>query len=120
MPKIQSTVVAVRTEILFTTIAGGFQSLVVPATRSVMRAGTWAGETAQKFGALLSDLMGPAVFTVYSLAAWSLAGNLGWTDSFFFSTGPLSNWIVWLGIAIMLNVSASILRRHVQGQDLQK
>jgi hypothetical protein len=78
------------------------------------RAGVWAGETAQKFGALLSALMAPAVFSAYAFAFWSLAGNLGWTDSFVFASGPLSNWLVWLAIAILVHVASSILKRHTQ------
>ena len=77
---------------------------------------TWAGDTAQKFGALVSALMGPAVVSVYALALWSLASNLGWTDTFVFSTGPLSNWMVWLAIAILVNLAAGILRRHTQSE----
>lgn len=76
----------------------------------------WAGDTAQKFGALVSALMGPAVVSVYALALWSLASNLGWTDTFVFSTGPLSNWLVWLALAILVNVAAGILRRHTQSE----
>jgi hypothetical protein len=78
------------------------------------RAGAWAGETAQQFGALLSALMGPAVFSAYAFAAWSLASDLGWTDTFVFSAGPLSNWLVWLSIAILVNLASSILKRHTQ------
>jgi hypothetical protein len=56
--------------------------------------------------------MGPAVLSVYSFAAWSLADNLGWTDSFIFRTGALSNWLVWLAIALTLNSAAAVLRRQ--------
>lgn len=72
----------------------------------------WAGGTAQKFGAMLAALLGPAVFSAYAVAVWSLAGDLGWTDTFVFSSGPLSNWFLWLGLAILLNIAASILKRH--------
>jgi hypothetical protein len=58
--------------------------------------------------------MGPAVFSAYAFAVWSLAANLGWTDSFIFTTGALSNWLVWLSLAIAVNVAAGILRRHSQ------
>lgn len=78
------------------------------------RAGAWAGETAQQFGALVSALMGPAVFSAYAFAAWSLAANLGWTNTFVFSAGPLSNWLIWLSIAILVNLASSILKRHTQ------
>jgi hypothetical protein len=56
--------------------------------------------------------MAPAVLSVYSFAAWSLADNLGWTDSFIFRTGALSNWLVWLALAFLVNSAAVILSRQ--------
>lgn len=79
---------------------------------ALSRAGNWAGETAQQFGALVSALMGPAVFSAYAFAFWSLAQNLGWTDTFVFVKGPLSNWFIWMAIAILVTLAASVLRRH--------
>jgi len=81
-----------------------------------VRAGEWAVDTAQQFGALLSALMAPAVVSVYAFALWSLAANLGWTNSFVFPAGPLSNWLIWLGIAILVHVAANVLQRHTQGE----
>lgn len=120
MPENRTTAVAVRTEILNTNISGPvlsevLQSLWMPAAQGVAKAGHWAGDIAQKFGALVSDLLGPAVVTIYAFAAWSFAGSLGWTNTFIFSEGPLANWIAWLSMAILLNVSASILKRHIHG-----
>jgi hypothetical protein len=112
MPESRTTAIALRTEPTRAWAAGALQ-----ATGTVLgRAGAWAGDTAQEFGTLLSALMGPAVFSAYAFAAWSLAGNLGWTDTFVFATGPLSNWLVWLAIAIVVNVASSILKRHTQGE----
>ena|SRR5436309_516542 len=78
------------------------------------RAGGWFSEVAQKFAALLADLMGPAVFLVYSFTLWSMAQNLGWTDTFVVSSGPLSNWLVWLGLSVLLSLASHILKRRVQ------
>jgi hypothetical protein len=58
--------------------------------------------------------MGPAIFSVYAFAFWSLADNLGWTNTFVFHSGPLSNWLVWSGIAVIVSLAAGILRRHTQ------
>ena len=80
----------------------------------IVRIGTWAGDTAQQFGSIVAALMAPAVFSAYAFALWSLAGDLGWTDSFVFQTGPLSNWLIWLGIAILVNVAAGILKRRTR------
>jgi hypothetical protein len=76
------------------------------------RIGVWASDTAQEFAAGVSALMGPAVFSAYALAAWSLASNLGWTNSFLFASGPLSNWLVWSAIAVAVHLAASILNRR--------
>jgi hypothetical protein len=84
------------------------------ATTALARAGSLAGETAQRFGFVVSALMGPAVFSAYALAAWSLAANMGWTASFLYTEGPLSNWLVWLGIAILVHVAADVLKRRTR------
>ncbi len=112
MSETQTTVVAVQAE-----SARPWVGSVLQATTGLFsRTGGWAANFAQRFAALLSDLMGPAVFSAYALAAWSLTSNLGWTDSFIFSAGPLSNWLVWLAFAILLNFAASILKRHTQNE----
>lgn len=110
MSETRTSAIAVRIEPARAWAIGALQL----SGNALGRAGTWAGETAQNFGALLSALMGPAVFSAYAFTAWSLAGNLGWTDTFVFSTGPLSNWLVWLAIAILVNLASSILKRHTR------
>lgn len=84
---------------------------------ALSHAAVWASDTAQKFGALVSALLGPAVFCAYAFAFWSLAANLGWTDTFIFTAGPLSNWLVWFGIAVLTNLAASVLLRHTQAEN---
>ncbi len=108
MPETRTTAIAIRTG---TQRAAG---LLQASNTIFSRAGAWATGTAQEFGALVAALMGPAVFSGYALAAWSLASNFGWTSSFLFTSGPLSNWLVWLTIAILVNTAASILRRRTR------
>jgi hypothetical protein len=86
------------------------------ATLALTRVGVWAGETAQHFGMLVAVLMGPAVFSAYAFAVWALAGNLGWTDTFIFTSGALSNWIIWLVAAVLVNTAAAILKKHTRGE----
>jgi len=81
------------------------------------RAGAWAADTAQQFGALVAVLMGPAVLSVYVFVAWSLAANLGWTDTFVFKNGPLSNWMIWMGAAVLVSLAAGILRKHSRADE---
>ncbi|MBV8808134.1 MAG: hypothetical protein JO033_05620 [Acidobacteriaceae bacterium] len=104
MPETRVTAIAIHPE--------RTEAVLQSTTTVLSRAGVWAADTAQKFGALLSALMGPAIFSAYAFAVWSLAANLGWTDTFVFTAGPLSNWLVWLGIAILVNLAASVLKRH--------
>jgi hypothetical protein len=88
--------------------------LVQATAIAIGRVGVWAADTAQHFALLVAVLMAPAVFSAYAFAAWALAGNLGWTDSFVFTSGALSNWIIWLAIAILVNSAAAILRKHTR------
>jgi hypothetical protein len=112
MPESRSTAIAVLTEPARLWTVSALQA----AGNTLSHGLQWAGDTAQKFGALVSALMGPAVVSVYALAVWSLASNLGWTDTFVFSTGPLSNWLVWLAIAVLVHMAAGILRRRTQSE----
>jgi hypothetical protein len=112
MPESRTTAIAVLTEPARLWTVSALQA----AGNTVSHGLEWAGDTAQKFGALVSALMGPAVVSVYALALWSLASNLGWTDTFVFSRGPLSNWLVWLAIAVLVHLAAGILRRHTQSE----
>lgn len=112
MSQIRTTAVEIRNEPIRAWMYGGAQAL----SEALGQAGRWLGETAQQFASLLSDLMGPAVFLAYSFAAWSFASNLGWTSAFLVSSGPLSNWLVWLVFAIVINIAASILKRRTQNE----
>ncbi len=112
MPETRTSAIAIRTE------EQRAATILQSTTSGVLsRTAAWAGDTAQEFGAVVSALMGPAVFSAYAFAAWSLAANLGWTDTFLFASGPLSNWLVWLGIAILINLAASVLRRHTEAEN---
>ena len=109
-----ATAISVRIEPARVWTAGFLQSVVAGTSKIAL----WANETAQHFGALLAALMGPAVFSSYMFAVWSLADNLGWTGSFVFHNGPLSNWLIWLGFAILINLATSILRRHTSPEEV--
>jgi hypothetical protein len=76
------------------------------------KTGAWAVTTAQRSAAVLAVLMGPAILSVYAFAFWSLTSEMGWTDSFPFSSGPLSNWIIWAGLAAAVHSASAILRKQ--------
>lgn len=104
----RSTVVAIPAQNSRSWSAVVLQSSVL----GLERVGVWAADTAQQFGAMVAALMGPAVLSVYVFVAWSLAANLGWTDSFVFTTGPLSNWMIWMGLAVLVSLAAGVLRKR--------
>lgn len=114
MPTIETNVLpSVQTTSASPWVVGAAgQAAVRAMVRSSRSVGTWAGDTAQQFAALVADLMGPAVFLAYAMMVWNLTDNLGWTSSFLFSTGPMSNWLIWLGIAVLMNFAAGILKRR--------
>ena len=66
-------------------------------------------ETSFLFHAAVLALMGARLgaLCLCAVAVWGLTSNLGLTMSLPWSNGPLSNWMVWLGLAIVLNVAAS-------------
>jgi hypothetical protein len=78
----------------------------------VARAGGWAAATAQQSASVVAVLMGPAVLSVYVFAIWSLTSEMGWTDSFPFSSGPLSSWIIWAALAAAIHSASVILRKQ--------
>lgn len=51
-------------------------------------------------------ITGPTVLSAYIFAAWGLTADLGLTHSFPWSAGPLSNWMIWLGLALLSNLIA--------------
>jgi hypothetical protein len=111
MPETRISAIAIETEPERTA------TVLQSTSTALSHAAVWASDTAQKFGALVSALLGPAVFCAYAFAFWSLAANLGWTNTFVFTAGPLSNWLVWFGIAVLTNLAASVLLRHTQAED---
>jgi hypothetical protein len=110
MPETRNNAVAIRTEPARIWTIGVLQGSI----NFFAQTAAWSVDVAQRFAALLSAVMGPAVLVAYVFAAWSLASNLGWTGSFPYSSGPLSNWLIWTGIAIAVHVAADILRRHTR------
>ncbi len=106
----QDTALVVRVE----PVRAWSNTVLQTANGALSKAGFLAVDTAQRFASVVSALMGPAIFLAYSLAAWSLAANMGWTGSFLYSEGPLSNWLVWLGIAVLVHVAADVLKRRTR------
>ena len=62
-------------------------------------------------------ITGPTVLSVYVFAGWSLTASIGLTNSFTWSAGPLSNWMIWLILALLFNVVAARSNRQTKFGD---
>jgi len=51
----------------------------------------------------------------FLLACWRLGADLNWTGRFAVSRGIFSHWQVWMGMAVVLQVLSSALRRYGRG-----
>jgi hypothetical protein len=52
--------------------------------------------------------------SIYAMAVWCITSSLGLNNSFPWPTGPLSNWMVWLGLALAANLGAFLRRSDIQ------
>lgn len=93
-------------------VVNSAETLVQPAVTALGRTRSAAVSVAQENGAALSALLAPISILAYSLSGWALTASLGWTDSFAFSDGPLSNWLIWLALGLSISFSASVLKRQ--------
>ena len=75
------------------------------------RRGSRRGVLVSSFGRGLSMASVGALIA----ALWRLGNGLNWTERFAFSQGLLSHWQIWLALAILLQVAATILQRDSRG-----
>jgi hypothetical protein len=54
---------------------------------------------------------GPTVCSAYVFALWDLTASIGLTKAFPWSVGPLSDWLTWFALALLLHAAAANLRR---------
>jgi hypothetical protein len=57
-------------------------------------------------GLIKTLVIGPILLSLYVVAAWSLTATMSLTSAFPWSSGPLSNWLIWLSSALTLNLLA--------------
>jgi hypothetical protein len=69
---------------------------------------------ASAFGSLLI----PASLMAYVLGFWRLASDMGIAGEFGI-TGTFSHWQIWIALAALMHVGASMLNRYGRGGDLQ-
>jgi hypothetical protein len=69
----------------------------------------------RELASLTAALLTPAAAMSLVLGCWRLGADLNWTDEFVISTGLFSHWQVWIALAALLQVCASILNRYARG-----
>jgi hypothetical protein len=94
----------IRNEILSNAVDRNLSSSIASAST----------ETIQKLANLVVALMGPAVLSVYAFSVWALTAEMGWTNSFPFAAGPLSNWIIWTLMAVLSHFTFITLQRQLK------
>lgn len=53
---------------------------------------------------------GPVLCSIYALALWSVASEIGLAGSFPWSTGSLSNSVLWLAFALIFTITFALIR----------
>ena len=59
----------------------------------------------------MGAIMAPFIAIAYAFAAWSLLANLRHNIVFLWPQGPLSNWLIWVAMALLLQFGSTRLSR---------
>ena len=78
------------------------------------RVGTRQGKN-RRLASVVAALLTPAGLVAFVLAAWRLAADLNWANSFAIPSGLFSHWQVWLAAAAALQVCSHVLNRYGSG-----
>ncbi|MFB3779608.1 MAG: hypothetical protein ACE141_18460 [Bryobacteraceae bacterium] len=73
------------------------------------------GAVERAFALALGAVLTPASAMAAALAFWRLGSDLNWTGQFAISRGLFSHWQVWLAVAVLLQLGASVLNRYGRG-----
>ena len=56
---------------------------------------------------------GPTLLCAYVVAVWALSASLSLATVFPWSTGPLSDWMIWLVLALLLHMLTSKMKAYL-------
>jgi hypothetical protein len=79
--------------------------------RSSLPAARILGKMDADVAAAIGVLLTPAAFLAMVFAVWRLGSDLSWTERFPIASGPFSHWLVWVGVAALLETCAVALGR---------
>ncbi|HEY2017577.1 MAG TPA: hypothetical protein VGH38_28925 [Bryobacteraceae bacterium] len=66
----------------------------------------------RRIASAVAAFLAPAGAIALVLAAWRVAADLNWTNSFAIPSGLFSHWQVWLGAAALLQLCSHFLNRY--------
>ena len=60
---------------------------------------------------VVSAFLTPTAVVAFALAIWRLGDDMGWTGEFPVASGLFSHWLVWLALALGIQMSGRLLHR---------
>lgn len=93
-----------RTALVFTDTTSAVAGRLQPAITRV-------AAITQEATNLVAAFLTPAAVLAAVLAFWRLGADLGWTGAFAISNGIFSHWQVWMGLALCLKMTGSMMNR---------
>ena len=77
-----------------------------------------AARLSQEAAQLVSAFLTPMAVLAMVFGLWRLCVDLTWTTNFPIAAGFFSHWLVWIGLAIGLKLTASLLDRSEEGVEV--
>ena len=65
---------------------------------------------------MIAVLLGPASLATLVLALWRIGSDMEWTGEFPITSGIFSHWLVWMSLAVLLEIAAYHLKRISRDQ----
>ncbi len=88
-----------------------FTGSVSVLTDRLQPAITQTAATTHQAAKLIGAFLTPAAVLALVFGVWRLGLDLGWTENFPIATGLFSHWLVWIGAAIGLRMTGTLLNR---------
>ncbi len=70
----------------------------------------------RKIASATAALLTPASAMAGVLGIWRLGSDMNWAGEFAISRGIFSHWQVWIAMALVLQIFASLLNRYGRGR----
>jgi len=98
-----------------------WESQGIMLVRIRFRKGCWLdrrGGEDRRVALAFAALLTPAAALAGVFALWRLAADLKWTSQFVIPSGLFSHWQVWIALAALLHLGATVLSRYGRGAEV--